>query len=224
MTEFFLAFLVFLLAHILPPATGLRAGLIARIGRPAYLAAFSLLSLAAIAWVISAALRAPYIELWPASRATALVPLVAMPAACVLLAAAAFVPNPLSVTFRAGLPDPGRRGLATLLRHPLLWAFFLWAASHLVANGDLVSLILFASLAAFSLAGMKRLENRARQRLSPADYAAALAATGGSLGARLRRIASPRSLIDVCAGLALFVLLIYLHGLVIGIAPLAAFS
>jgi len=98
MTEFFLAFLVFLLAHILPPATGLRAGLIARVGRPAYLAAFSLLSLAAIAWVISAALRAPYIELWPASRATALVPLVAMPAACVLLAAPTTPPPTISTS------------------------------------------------------------------------------------------------------------------------------
>jgi len=224
MTEFLLAVLVFLLAHVLPTATGLRGSLIARVGRPAYLAGYSLLSLAAIAWVIAAALRAPYIELWPAGRLTALVPLVAMLPACILLAAAAATPNPLSVTFRAGLPDPGRPGLATLLRHPLLWAFFLWAASHLVANGDLVSLILFASLAVFSLLGMKRLESRARQRLSPHDYAAALAATGGGPAARLKRVASLRSLIEVFAGLTLYAVFLSLHALVIGVAPLAVFS
>jgi uncharacterized membrane protein len=114
--------------------------------------------------------------------------------------------------------------LATLLRHPLLWAFFLWSASHLIANGDLVGFILFGSLAAFSLAGMRRLERRARERLSEADYAAALALTSGGLGERLRRVASLQSLVDVFVGLVLYAALLYLHGPVIGVEPLARFA
>ena len=221
MTTFLLAIAVFIAAHVVPAATGLRAWLIGRIGRRAYLAGYSLVSLAAIAWVIVAALQARYIELWAPGRATALVPLAAMLPACILLAAAAFQPNPLSVSFRGGLPDPRRAGLATLLRHPILWAFFLWSAGHLVANGDLVSVILFGSLAAFSLAGMKRLERRAHHRLSPADYAAALALTGGGPGERLRRAASLRSLVEIFLGLALYAALLHLHGPVIGVDPLA---
>jgi uncharacterized membrane protein len=222
MLEFLLAVLVFLAAHILPAATGLRARLIERFGRRSYLAAYSLLSLAMIAWVVTAALAAPYIELWPPGRVTALAPVVALPVACILVVAAIGAANPLSISFRGGLPDPRRRGLAHLLRHPLLWAFFLWTASHLVANGDLVGLILFGSLAVFSLVGMRRLENRARQRLSPVDLAAAMATTGGDLGVRLRRAVAPRGLIEIFAGLLLYALLLRLHGPVIGVAPLAA--
>ncbi|GAB4373385.1 MAG: NnrU family protein [Kiloniellaceae bacterium] len=220
MIEFLAAIAVFLAAHILPAATGLRAALIGRFGRPAYLALYSLVSLATIAWVIVAALAAPYIELWPPSRALALVPIIAMLPACIL-ATAIDQPAPLSIGFRAGLPDPRRAGLATLLRHPLLWAFFLWAASHLVANGDLVSVILFGSLAAFSVGSMRRLERRARDRLAPADYATAVTLTGGSLGARLRRVASLQGVVDVIEGVTLYAALLYLHGPVIGVDPLA---
>ncbi|MGD1877169.1 MAG: NnrU family protein [Kiloniellaceae bacterium] len=225
MLEFLLAILIFLAAHVVPAATGLRARLIARFGRRAYLALYSLVSLATLAWVIWAALTAPYIELWAPSRAAALVPLALMLPAAILLVAAAFQPAPLSVSFRAGLPDTrpatGRAGLASLLRHPLLWAFFLWAASHLVANGDLVSVILFASLAAFSLAGMGRLERRARQRLSVVDHAAATAFYGASFGARLKRLAICRVLLEIVVGGLLYAAALHLHGPVIGVDPLA---
>lgn len=221
MFEFFAAIAVFLAAHVLPAATGLRARLIAKLGRPAYLALYSLVSLASIAWVIAAALAAPYIELWAPSRAAALAPLIAMLPASMLLAGALWQPSPLSVSFRGGLADPRRAGLVAQVRHPVLWAFFLWAASHLIANGDLVSLILFASLAAFSLAGMKRLERRARQRLSENDYAAAAAQTGGGPAARLRRVVPLFGLIDLLAGVLVYAALQHLHGPVIGVDPLA---
>ena len=223
MIEFFAAITVFLAAHVLPAATGLRALAIAKLGRPAYLALYSLVSLATIAWVIAAALAAPYIELWPPSRATALVPLVAMLPASILLAGALWQPSPLSVSFRGGLPDPARAGLVAQLRHPLLWAFFLWAASHLIANGDLVSLILFGSLALFSLAGMKRMEGRARQRLSAPEVAAAEALTSGGPLTRLRRVAPLCGLADVIVGGVVYAAVLHLHEPVIGIAPLAYF-
>jgi len=224
MLEFLLAVLVFLAAHILPAATGLRACLIDRFGRRSYIAAYSLLSLASIAWVIAAALAAPYIEIWPRGRTTALVPILAMLPACILLAGAALQPAPLSVSFRGGLPNPGKAGVVATIRHPILWAFFLWSAAHLVANGDLVSLILFGSLAIFSLAGRGRLERRARLRLSEADYALALSLTSGGLAARLKRTSALRSLGDLCVGILLYVALLHLHDPVIGVAPLAYFA
>jgi len=48
-TQFFLAIAVFLAAHVVPAATGLRGFLIARLGRRAYLVGYSLVSLACIA-------------------------------------------------------------------------------------------------------------------------------------------------------------------------------
>lgn len=221
MIQFFLAIGVFLAAHVLPAATGLRGVLIGKIGRPAYLATYSLVSLATIAWVVVAALAAPYIALWPPGPATALVPIVAMIPASILLAGGLWQPSPLSVSFRGGLPDPRRAGLVAQFRHPVLWGFFLWAASHLVANGDVVGVILFGSLALFSLAGMKRMERRAQERLSPADYAAARARTGGGPLARLRRLRPFWALVDVVLGLLLYGALLHLHGPVIGVDPMA---
>lgn len=222
MLEFALAMVVFLAAHALPAASGLRGLLIARIGHRSYVALYSAVSLITIAWVIFAAANAPYIELWPPSRATTLVPLVAMLPACLLLAAGALRPNPLSVSFAGGRTPAAAPGILSLTRHPLLWAFFLWAASHLVANGDVVSLVLFGALAAFSLSGMPRLERRARQRLSTKDLAAALAIAQGPWPARLRRAASLRSVLELLAGLLLYGLFLHLHETVIGLDPLGA--
>ena len=222
MLEFFAAIFVFLAAHVLPAATGLRARLITWLGRGIYIALYSLVSLATIAWVIVAALGAPHIALWAPGPLTAAVPLVAMLPACLLFAGAALRPNPLSVSFAGGLGDPKAPGLLALTRHPILWAFFLWAASHLIANGDLVSLILFGSFALFSLLGMKRLEGRARTRLSQAEFDAATTVATGPLAARAGRAVSLRCFFELLAGVLLYGLFVYFHELVIGVDPLGA--
>ena len=48
MIEFFAAILIFLVAHVLPAATGLRGFLIAKLGRRPYVGLYSLVSLAKI--------------------------------------------------------------------------------------------------------------------------------------------------------------------------------
>lgn len=217
MTEFLIAVLVFLAAHSLPAATGLRGRAIARIGRRAYLTLYSLLSLAVLAWLISAALRAPYVELWAPGPALMAVPLLAMLPACLLLAAGATRPNPLSVTFVGGPVDPEAPGILAVTRHPILWAFFLWAAGHAAANGDLVAVLLFGGFALFSLAGMPLLERRARRR----GETEAFALTRGHLTARCARALSLRTGIELLAGLALYAALLAAHGPVIGVDPLA---
>lgn len=44
--------------------------------------------------------------------------------------------------------------LKRVLRHPFLWGVTLWAAAHLLVNGDLASLLLFASFAIFAVFDM----------------------------------------------------------------------
>jgi uncharacterized membrane protein len=221
MIEFFLALAAFLALHALPAATPLRARLIAVLGRPVYIALFSIASVLALAWLVWAALGAPYVGLWPPSPATAVVPIIAMAPACLLFAAGAARANPLSVSFIGGEPDAARPGVLAFTRHPILWAFFLWSASHAVANGDLVALVMFGGFALFSLAGMRLQERRARRRLAPETYAAAMAVARGGLRVRLARAASPRTTVELAAGVLLYVILVLLHGPVIGIDPLA---
>lgn len=221
MIEFLIALAVFLAAHVLPAATGSRARLVDRFGRSAYLAGYSVVSLATLVWLISAALRAPYIGLWPTGPVTAMVPIIAMLPACILAAGAITRPNPLSISFVAGQTDSENPGILALVRHPILWAFFLWSASHAVANGDLVALILFGGFALFSLVGMGRMERRAKKTMTLDDFQAAMSVARGALTDRLRQAISARTIIELVAGVVLYGVLLALHGPVIGIDPLA---
>lgn len=221
MFEFALALIVFLAAHVLPRKTGLRDVLIAKLGRGPYIAGYAILSLALLAWLIAAAWRAPVIPLWSASPVTAALAVAAMLPACVLFLAGALRPNPLSVSFMGGETDPVRPGLLALTHHPILWAFLLWSGGHLLANGDLVAVILFGGFALFSLIGMRVFERRTRARLDPEVLARAAAISQGPLVERLRRALSWRTLLELAAALALYVALLHAHPVVIGVDPLA---
>lgn len=164
MSEFALALAAFLAAHSVPAAPRLRARLVGRFGRGAYLAAYSALSLALLAWLVAAARRADTVPLWQPARWQWCVPLAVMPFALFLVVAGLIEPNPLSVTLRGGgTPGP----VVAITRHPVPWGFLLWAASHVPPNGDLVSAVLFGAMAAFSLAGFALLDAKARRRLGP---------------------------------------------------------
>ncbi|MYZ49224.1 NnrU family protein [Propylenella binzhouense] len=227
MTAFLLALAIFLLAHVVPAATGLRAFLVARLGRPLYVALYATLSVALLAWVIAAAARAPYVELWPPSPATAAVPILVMPLAAALLGAAILEPNPLSVGFR-GSRDAGRiRGVVAVTRHPVLWAFLLWAAAHLVANGDLVSVVLFGGFAAFAWRGMAVADRRAQAKLGERAWTEAARNTSvvpfaGVIAGRAASLRSLPSGIGALLGLAFYALLLAgLHQALFGVDPLA---
>lgn len=84
--EFIMAMASFMLSHLLPRIGGLRGNLIKRLGRRAYFSIYGLVSLVLLGWVISAAGRAPYVELWPQAPWMRWVPFVATPIAFVLAA------------------------------------------------------------------------------------------------------------------------------------------
>ena len=67
-----------------------------------------------------------------------------MPLALFLLVGGVLIPNP-SATGMTGVLDrlEPARGVLRITRHPVMWGVGLWAAVHLVANGDLASLLFF---------------------------------------------------------------------------------
>ena len=123
---------LFLAVHLIPSAPRLRAALVERLGAVPYRGAFSavvLLSLVAVVWGFS---RAPVEELyappaWGHRASTILVPI-----ALVLFAA-------------ANMPTRIR----ALVRHPMLLGLLLWAFAHLLANGEVRSVVLFGGFALF---------------------------------------------------------------------------
>ena len=195
-TEFILAFAAFLAAHVIPMRPALKSPLIAVLGRAGYIAAFSLLSLGLLYWLLMAAGRAPFVEVWPQAGWQRWLVNLAMPVA-VLAAATA--------------------GMAGLMA-----AFTLWAGAHLLANGDLAHVLLFGPLLIFAASGIWGAEARARRALP--DFERLAARTSIWPGAALisgrwrpRGLPSfPRLLI---AGVV-WAALLHLHAPLIGLSPL----
>ena len=213
-----LALVCFLLLHSVPAAPALRGRLVALLGERFYLAAYSVVSLAALTWLIAEALAAPHVEIWPYHPALTWVPFVVMPVACILFVAGAVTPNPLSVAFRRDGFDPDHPGIVGVTRHPLLWAFVLWAGSHVVANGDLASLVLFGVFGIFALAGFRLADHRQRRKLGAERWRALTARAPTAPWAAGAAAWREVPLWAVVWGLVVWVLLILLHPLVIGVA------
>jgi uncharacterized membrane protein len=113
------------------------------LGEAGYKAAFSLLSLASLALLIYGFATAPVVQLWSPPAWTRWLAIVLMLPAFIFLVAA-YV--------------PGR--IRERLKHPFLVAVKTWALAHLLANGDLASVILFGSFLAYAVYDRITLKHR----------------------------------------------------------------
>jgi uncharacterized membrane protein len=134
MTLLILGLAIFIGAHLIPSAPALRGRLKGKVGGNAYRGVFALVSLAGFVLLVMGMGRAPSVPVWDPPAWGYRVPVFAMPVALTLFIASLMPTN-----------------LKRFVRHPMLWGVAIWAAAHLLANGDLASLILFGSFGAFSL-------------------------------------------------------------------------
>jgi uncharacterized membrane protein len=127
-------------------------------------------------------------------------------------------PNPFSFGgARNDLFDPARPGIVRWSRHPLLAALALWAAAHVVPNGDLAHVILFGTFAAFAVLGGRLIDRRKRRGMG-ADWQ------------RLRMVVEDAPLLswrwpgDILARLVaavfLYAMLLWVHPVLFGVSPL----
>ena len=222
MGELILALIVFFASHAGPAMPRVRPRLICRLGRAGYLAIYSAVSVATTAWLLAALITAPVVPLWPPAPWQHAVAAGAMLLACIALAAALLVPNPLSV----GRPAPPDRiaPLLAVTRHPLLLALGLWAAAHALANGDLAAQLVFVPLALFSFAFMAVIDRRRRRDWGEAAWRARSASTSllpfaALVSGRAAAPGFPQTVAVGATGLALFAALAALHGRIIGMDP-----
>ncbi len=146
---------LFLGAHTLPTMVERRAALVGRMGEGGYKGAFSLASLAGIVLIsIGYGLyrQGGYIPIWTPPRGMSHLTLLLMWPALIAFVAA-YLPGEIK-----------RR-----LKHPMLVGVKIWALAHLLANGDLGSMILFGTILAWAV--YDRISVKKRQPLAGSGIA-----------------------------------------------------
>jgi uncharacterized membrane protein len=138
---------LFLGVHTLPTRRELRGRIIGSLGEGGYKIAYSLVSILGIvliAWGFAHYRATGWIDIWNPPKALKHIT-VALMLPAVILVVAAFI----------------RGRIYTALKHPMLAGVKLWAAAHLLANGDLGSIILFGSFLGWAVFDRISLKRRA---------------------------------------------------------------
>ena len=177
---------VFLGSHLFVTKREARAAMIGQLGTAGYRIAFSVVSLIGLALMVYgfAQYRAHgWIDIWYPPAFTRHIAVLLMLFASIFLVAT-YIPSHIK----------------TKLKHPMLAAIKTWALAHLIANGDLGSILLFGSFLAWGV--IARIAAKRRGDTGPA--------------------AAPRGFRNdvtvVVFGLALYVALgLYFHPYVIGV-------
>jgi uncharacterized membrane protein len=134
-----LGLLVFFLVHLVPTEADLRRGLAGRLGENRYKAIFSVVALVGLVLIIIGygklqVMAGKNPEIWTPPIWTRHIAFLLMLPAMVLIVAA-YVPS----------------HIRTATKHPMLAGIKLWATAHLLANGDLASILLFGSFLAYAV-------------------------------------------------------------------------
>jgi uncharacterized membrane protein len=159
MTLLVLGLVIFLGMHAFTMLRGQRAGLIARLGEGGYKGLYTLVSLAGLAlivWGYGSYRAAGYIPVWnPPVWTRHLAALLLLPALPLLFSAYA------------------KGFVKARLKHPMILAVKVWALAHLLANGDLGSILLFGGFLIWAVLAFMSMRRR------PAEEAAAFVPNPG---------------------------------------------
>lgn len=128
---------LFIAIHVLPTLGGTRAALVERLGEQPWKLIHTVVTVAAIVVIVFGWKRSPYEVVYDP-------PAWGRHATMLLM----FIVFYLLIGRRMG------SNLKRYTAHPMLWGVVLWAAAHLLANGDKRSLVLFGTLAGYSLFAM----------------------------------------------------------------------
>lgn len=189
--------IIFLGIHLLPTSPDVRDSFRERVGEGPYKAAFSIISLIGFAIIV---LGYHKMQLHPGKNPVLWDPPTWTRHIALLLMLPAMI-------FLVAAQVPSR--IRTAVKHPMLAAIKLWALAHLLANGDVASLLLFGTFLAYAVYDRISVKKRGDK---------------GPLGDK--QPSSPiNDVIVVGVGVALYAaLLLGGHQWLIGVAPLPSIS
>lgn len=214
----------FLAIHLLIAGTRLRDAITGTIGEGPYLGLFSLLSIAAIVWLVMAyngaqaenqALYTP----WIGARHLA-IPVVAI--AFLLAVPGLLMPNPTAVKQQGAASKPVT-GILRVTRHPFLWGVAIWSAFHVAANGDEAAVIFFGTFFLLSVFGTFSIDAKRRRGMGAAWEGFAAQTSNLPFGAILRgrNTLKPGELLDwrLLVAVAAFLGVLFSHAHLFGVSP-----
>jgi uncharacterized membrane protein len=119
--------------------------------------------------------------------------------------------------------DEPARGIIRVTRHPLMWGIMLWGAAHLLARGDLASLVFFGGFVALGGLGTLLIDARKRAGLGE-DWQRFAAVTsnvpfGAIVNGRNRFALGEIGWKRIGVGLAAYVVLFLAHPYLFGARP-----
>lgn len=150
-----LASLAFVGTHFLM-SHPLRSAMVSALGERGFAIVYTIVSLLTFGWMIwaypAASAEAPQ-PLWDAGRWGYVIATILMWLGSVLFMG--------SLRRNPAFPRPGKQithidephGVYSITRHPMMWGFALWSATHAIVNSTRASLILCAAIAFLALVG-----------------------------------------------------------------------
>lgn len=145
-----------------------RRPLVRSIGERGFLGVYSLVALATFGWMIWARLQTPVMlpfwiaPVWFQDLATLLMLFAA------ILMVGSLHGNPAMVNPDRDMRVPERAvGVFAITRHPMMWAFMLWAVVHIILWGSAANLILCVGILVLACAGSLGQDAKKRRLLGP---------------------------------------------------------
>ena len=221
--ELILAALAFLFIHIIP-SSFLRERLVSKVGEKAYLAGFSLLSLAVLIWLVFAFRAAPMGEmLWDAGNAGRYLAMLLMLIASILFVSANTSPNPTAVGAGKLLErESAYSGINAITRHPLMWSITLWSITHIINNGEISAIVFFGTFGLLAFSGTFLIDAKKARQLKDGWGAYKARTSNIPFVAILQRRAtlSIKPLWwRILLGIVLYAVLFHFHSFVFGVSP-----
>ena len=139
--------IIFFSMHLVPGLVGFRLKIISRLGETTYQGLFAVISLVGFILIIYGKSNAGFQPVYEP-------PLWTVHAAAVLMV--------ISFVFLTSVYM--KTNIKRFTAHPMLWGVTFWSCAHLLANGDLASILLFGSFGIYSLYDMYSANKRGATR------------------------------------------------------------
>jgi uncharacterized membrane protein len=224
MTLLIIACAAFVILHLGVSSTSLRGIFLEALGENSYLGLYSLVAIVSLGTMIYAYAGITHTDyFWHPHPVAYTVTKVLVLLAIVLLVMGTMTKNPTAVKMEGAI-NQEVRGILKITRHPTQWAILLYSIGHIIANGDLASIILFGTLALVSSMGMVAIDVRKKANFDE-EWLAFYATTSlvpfvALISGKTRLALAEINWLAVAVGLVLYVCVYWLHDMVSGGASL----